>query len=278
MQRCRHRVRSVRVTSDESDTSESGSSETETETMRCVSCLESYESCNAGTCKECYEEANETEEELKRQIEDLKAKVAFLKFWSPIDHHHSRPNGPCFTDVVLVASSDENSSGFAVPVPAHKAVLVSRSPVFKAMLENEMEESRSGTIKIGDVSYDALRAFVNYMYTAEACLDEQMGYDLLVLAEKYQVKHLKAHCEKFLVSKLNWDNSILCYAFAHQHSAKHMLDAALSLITDNMDKLTKREEYVELVEKDPRLIVEIYEAYLSKQVNTAAPKDSSSKS
>ncbi|KAK1567599.1 hypothetical protein Q3G72_014109 [Acer saccharum] len=35
-----------------------------------------------------------------------------------------------------------------------------------------------------------------------------------------------------------------------------------------MDKLTKWEEYMELVEKDPRLVVEIYEAYLSKQVDS----------
>ncbi|KAE8735107.1 BTB/POZ domain-containing protein [Hibiscus syriacus] len=139
--------------------------------------------------------------------------------------------------------------------------IANRSPVFKAMLENEMEESRRGTIKISDVSYDALRAFVNYLCTAEAWLDEQMACDLLVLAEKYQVKHLKGFCEKFLLSKLNWDNSLLTYAFAHQHDAKLVLDAALSLITYNMDKLTKKEEYIELVEKDPRLVVEIYEAY-----------------
>lgn len=74
------------------------------------------------------------------------------------------------------------------------------------MLENEMEESLSGTIKIGDVSYDALRTFVNYLYTAEAsCLDEQVACELLALAEKYQVMHLKGYCEKFLASKLNWD-------------------------------------------------------------------------
>lgn len=145
--------------------------------------------------------------------------------------------------------------------------------MFKAMLENEMEESRSGTIKIADVTYDALRAFVNYLYNAEACLDEQIAYELLELAEKYQVKHLKSHCEKFLVTKLTWDNSVMCYAFAHQHNAKHLLDAALSQITENMHKLTKREDYMELVEKDPRLVVEIYESYISKQVNTAARKD-----
>ncbi|KAF9682670.1 hypothetical protein SADUNF_Sadunf05G0132900 [Salix dunnii] len=248
---------------------------------RCISCKQYYDTYDAGTCKECYEEASKTGKELKREIVHLKAKVAFLRFWSPLDHHstHRSPAGPCFNDVVLVASSDDGLPGTAssVPVPAHKAVLASRSPVFKAMLENEMVESRSGIIRISDVSYDVLRAFVNYLYTAEACLDEQMAYDHLILAEKYEVEHLKAYCEKFLVSKLNWDNSFVSYIFAHQYNAKHLLESALSLITDNMDKLTKREEYMELKEKDPWLVVDIYEAYLSKQVNTAALKDSSSK-
>ena len=83
-------------------------SETDTETMRCISCEEEYGARDAGTCKECYEEASETEEELKREIDDLKAKVAFLRFWSPLDHTHRRSitPGPFFPDVVLVASDD----------------------------------------------------------------------------------------------------------------------------------------------------------------------------
>ncbi|RLN34506.1 BTB/POZ domain-containing protein [Panicum miliaceum] len=128
------------------------------------------------------------------------------------------------------------------------------------MLENEMEESRSGIIKIYDVSYDVLRAFVHYMYTAEALLDEQMASDLLVLAEKYEVKHLKTYCEKFITSKVNNENAIAHYAFAHHHSAKQLLEASLSVLMDNMSTLADWEEYKELVEKDPRLVVEIYEA------------------
>ncbi|CAN6459156.1 unnamed protein product [Victoria cruziana] len=150
---------------------------------------------------------------------------------------------------------------------------ISKSPVFKAMLENEMEESKSGTIKIVDVSYDVLRSFIHYLYTADAFFDEQMAYELLIVAEKYQVKHLKAVCEKFITSKVNNDNAVMSFAFAHQQNAKHLLEAALSLIIDNMHMLTARDEYRELVDKDPRLVVEIYEAYLAKQVNTAA-KDS----
>ncbi|KAF3789162.1 BTB/POZ domain-containing protein [Nymphaea thermarum] len=147
---------------------------------------------------------------------------------------------------------------------------ISKSPVFKAMLENDMEESKSGTIKIVDVSYEVLRSFIHHLYTADALFDEQMAYELLVVAEKYQVKHLKAVCEKFITSKVNNDNAVMSFAFAHQHNAKHLMEAALSLIIDNMHMLTARDEYRELVDKDPRLVVEIYEAYLAKQVNTAA--------
>ncbi|KAG0498435.1 hypothetical protein HPP92_002717 [Vanilla planifolia] len=148
----------------------------------CQSCLAAYDEANAGTCKECYEEASETEEELKREIEDLKAKVSFLRLCFPGDPHIS-PSASS-ADLLLHAVSDSNE---CPAVPAHRAVLISRSPVFKAMLEAEMEESRSGIIKIYEVSHDVLRTFVHYLYTAEVVLDEQMAFDLLILAEKYQI-------------------------------------------------------------------------------------------
>lgn len=82
--------------------------------MRCLSCEEDYDADDSGTCKECYDEANETEEELKRQIQDLKSKVSFLALASPLD-------APSTTDLVLLPSAD----AYSPSVPAHKAVLVS---------------------------------------------------------------------------------------------------------------------------------------------------------
>jgi len=248
--------------------------------MWCQSCKEEYEEEDAGTCKECYEEASETEEELKREIDDLRSRLLFLRLPYPTLDAASAPH----SDLLLHAIPSCSSSGAGgdadaartpdtPAVPAHRVILASRSSVFRAMLESEMEESRSGIIKIYDVSYDVLRAFVHYMYTAEALLDEQMASDLLVLAEKYEVKHLKTFCEKFITSKVNNENAIAHYAFAHRHSAKQLLEASLSVLMDNMSTLADREEYKELVEKDPRLVVEIYEAYLNRQVNTAAGKD-----
>ncbi|KAE9603953.1 hypothetical protein Lal_00001736 [Lupinus albus] len=266
--RCNHPLNPASY-SDDSETDDYDDEEEELNcTMRCISCEEDYDPDDAGTCKECYEEANEIEEEYKREIEELKAKVNFLKLSYPVEPNgHSNPYALTHTDVVLIPYGDSSSGS----VHAHKAILVSRSPVFKAMLENDMEESRSGIIKIDDVSYDALSAFVNYLYTAETCLDDQMAFDLLVLAEKYEVKHLKAFCEKFLISGLNLDKAIANYAFAHQHNAKQLQDSALALIIDNMDRFTRCEEYADLKDTNPRVVVEIFEAYLAKQVNTASP-------
>ncbi|OEL28273.1 BTB/POZ domain-containing protein [Dichanthelium oligosanthes] len=248
--------------------------------MWCQSCKDEYEEEDAGTCKECYEEASETEEELKREIDDLRSRLLFLRLPSPTLDAASAPHSDLLLHAIpSCSSSGAGGDGDAArapdtpAVPAHRVILTSRSPVFRAMLENEMEESRSGIIKIYDVSYDVLRAFVHYMYTAEALLDEQMASDLLVLSEKYEVKHLKAYCEKFITSKVNNDNAIAHYTFAHRHSAKQLLEASLSVLMDNMATLADRDEYKELVEKDPRLVVEIYEAYLNRQVNTAAGKD-----
>ncbi|RDY04661.1 BTB/POZ domain-containing protein, partial [Mucuna pruriens] len=235
-----------------------GSQVGDLEFIRCLSCDEEYDLDQAGTCRECYQEANEAEEELRREIEELKAKVSFLTLPSPILY-------PSAADIILVPTDDSAAS----PIPVHKTVLVSRSPVFQAMLENDMTERRSGIIKISDVSYDTLRAFVNYLYTAEASLDNQLACNLLVLGEKYQVKHLKTYCEKYLIAKMNWDKAIANYAFAYQYNCKQLRSASLAVILDNMDYLTQNEYYAELVDSNPRLVVEIYETYLVKQFNTA---------
>ncbi|GER33992.1 hypothetical protein STAS_10177 [Striga asiatica] len=67
--------------------------------MKCLSCKEDYD--------------GETEEELKREIEDLKSKVNFLRLLSVEPglvgpNSIIQPNTPCSSYVVLVASGSPN--------------------------------------------------------------------------------------------------------------------------------------------------------------------------
>ncbi|CAI9782231.1 unnamed protein product [Fraxinus pennsylvanica] len=68
-----------------------------------------------GTWKtwECYEEVGKTEEKLKNKVEDLKAKVNFLRLVSAGSGGTiaiSRSNTLAFSDVVLIASGSTNSA------------------------------------------------------------------------------------------------------------------------------------------------------------------------
>ncbi|ONI23384.1 hypothetical protein PRUPE_2G185900 [Prunus persica] len=199
--------------------------------MKCISCEGKYDG-DAGACRQCYE--------------DLKAKVAFLAM------SNRYPLTFC-TDVVLLASDNGHPEGPAGGM-AHEAVLASRSPVFKALLHNETKE-----IHINELWPQELGAFINYLYTAEICLDQDLARKLLVVAEKYQVHHLKDLCQKFLVSNLNRDNSLATYTFGHHHNDKQIIDAALMLITNNIEKLASSDEYAELKRSHPQLVIEIYE-------------------
>ena len=51
-------------------------------------------------------------------------------------------------------------------IPCHKHVLSAASSVFAAMVENQHLEAIEGKVKI-DISEEAGRAFVRYMYTGE---------------------------------------------------------------------------------------------------------------
>ena len=86
------------------------------------------------------------------------------------------------SDFVIVSQTGKE-------IPCHKFVLAKKSPVFDAMLEmKESKEVSNGRIEIIDVSDQALEAMVNFMYTNDIQENEDVYEDLLILANKYDLK------------------------------------------------------------------------------------------
>jgi speckle-type POZ protein len=100
--------------------------------MWCHSCKEGYDEEDAGTCKECYDEASETEEELKREIEELRSRLHFLRLPSPTLDAASAPNCDLLLHAIpsCPSSSGAGGDGDAArtpdtpAVPAHRVILV----------------------------------------------------------------------------------------------------------------------------------------------------------
>jgi len=66
----------------------------------------------------------------------------------------------------------------------HKAILASRSPYFKTMLESDFEESRKNRLEIDDVELELFEEFLRYVYTDTVDEMDENASDLLILADK----------------------------------------------------------------------------------------------
>lgn len=99
-----------------------------------------------------------------------------------------------FTDCCLVVAGQK--------FQAHKAILASRSPVFRAMFKHDMEESRTNHIEIHDLEPHGFKAIMGFIYTGKAPDLHSMANTLLAAADKYCLEGLKIFCEETLCKDL----------------------------------------------------------------------------
>ncbi|KAG4073501.1 hypothetical protein HA402_000725 [Bradysia odoriphaga] len=62
------------------------------------------------------------------------------------------------------------------------------------MLDSGMTENTENCIYIADISYNVLRDMVDFIYTAEAPQFELHSIELLLAADRYELKRLKVWC------------------------------------------------------------------------------------
>lgn len=103
------------------------------------------------------------------------------------------------TDIVINASDGS--------ISAHRAVLASRSSVFRSMFTHDLKEKEMSAIDIPDMSIEACRAFLSYIYGSignEEFLIHRLS--LLRASDKYDVPDLKEACNESLMEDIDTRN------------------------------------------------------------------------
>ncbi|KAI2659088.1 Speckle-type POZ protein-like B [Labeo rohita] len=130
--------------------------------------------------------------------------------------------GSRFTDCSLFVGGQE--------FKAHKSILAARSPVFNAMFEHKMEESKKNRVDISDVEPDVFREMMVFIYTGKAPNLEKMADNLLAAADKYALERLKVLCEEALCNSLSVENVADILILADLHSAEQLKAQAIDFI------------------------------------------------
>ncbi|KAG9271741.1 speckle-type POZ protein-like A [Astyanax mexicanus] len=127
-----------------------------------------------------------------------------------------------FTDCSLFVGGQE--------FKAHKSILAARSPVFNAMFEHEMEESKKNRVDISDIDADVFKEMMGFIYTGKAPNLENMADSLLAAADKYALERLKVMCEEALCNGLSVENVADTLILADLHGAEQLKAQAIDFI------------------------------------------------
>ncbi|GFU66278.1 kelch-like protein 6 [Trichonephila clavipes] len=140
---------------------------------------------------------------------------------------------------------------------AHSAVLCARSPVFKAMLTNDMKEKIEGKVDIVDLNADTVRRMLSYMYTDSLeGLRWESGLRLYEAANKYEILSLREKCSAFLEDHLSPVNVCDALVLADTHQDSDFKDCVQTYITDRDKYVFRSEAWKSLMKNNSELSAE----------------------
>ncbi|KAL1785211.1 speckle-type POZ protein isoform X2 [Sigmodon hispidus] len=153
-----------------------------------------------------------------------------------------------FTDCCLVVAGQE--------FQAHKVILAARSPVFKAMFEHDMEESRKNRVVIYDLEPQVFRAMMNFIYPGKVPNLHSMTDAVLYAADKYCLEVLKVMCEDALCRDLSVEKVAHTLFLADLHSAGHLKTKTLDFIAAHASEVFETSSWKTMMDSFPYLVAE----------------------
>lgn len=121
------------------------------------------------------------------------------------------------SDVSIVAEDET----FAV----HKIILESRSPVFRALLNNSFKEGNEGIIYIKEIKAPVLKVLLHFTYSdglpddLDDNMDCSFAQHLLEAADRFELNRLRKICEKRLCLTVDVDTVATTLTLAEQNRA-----------------------------------------------------------
>lgn len=140
----------------------------------------------------------------------------------------------------------------------HKAILSNKSRVFSAMFNHDVQESNKTIIEIKDVQYDVMKEVIRFIYCDKVENLQKFPNLLLEAADKFDLKELKAVCERFLQKNVSIPDCCEMLQIAHSYNCENLKNTCIDFIAVHLnaiielkdfEKLTKFSKYLRAIIK-----------------------------
>nr|CAB3468684.1 unnamed protein product [Digitaria exilis] len=160
-------------------------------------------------------------------------------------------------------------------IPAHRSVLVARSPVFMAELLGDMKENAAASVVVDAMEPEVFRTLLRFVYTdtvPELEVEEGeevtlMAQHLLEAADRYGLERLKRICVEKVSMGISLDTVATTLALAEQHGCLQLKSRCMRFIVatpENQRAVAATEGYKHLKASCPSVVDEILELKVKK--------------
>ncbi|XP_008556049.1 speckle-type POZ protein B-like [Microplitis demolitor] len=133
-------------------------------------------------------------------------------------------------------------------IRAHRNLLMSRSPVFCAMIIQQLKKNRKYEMNISDMDPDICEKLVEFIHTDNVTNLDEVAERLFEAADKYQIPTLKNLCEESFRKNVNVENAVQYLVLLDRHYAnKECLNYIIDFIVINSKIITETEEFKALL-------------------------------
>ncbi|XP_070564376.1 kelch-like ECH-associated protein 1 [Ptychodera flava] len=129
---------------------------------------------------------------------------------------------------------------------AHKVVLASSSPYFRAMFTSGYSECQKNTVELKETHPCVFALLIDFAYTSTILVNEWNVLKLLTTAVMFQMTHVVNACCQFLEYQLDPSNCIGISEFAKEYSLTELHKKAICYICKNFCEVSKTEEFMNL--------------------------------
>ncbi|KAM0950524.1 putative chromatin remodeling & transcription regulator BTB-POZ family [Dioscorea sansibarensis] len=155
--------------------------------------------------------------------------------------------------------------GTGPAIPAHKAILATRSVIFRTMLSSdECKAPANNTITLPELNHEELKSLLEFLYSGSLATDdvEKHTFSLLIAADKYEIEFLREFCEQRLLESLDSANALEVLEVSGVCSSGLLRKQAMNCIIKNLEFIVYTDRYEAFAIKNPHLNVEILRALM----------------